>query len=151
MVSTRKTAKIYPGDLECQKLKEFFLKRKLNLKIQTTTKKLEDPLLWLIYLALYIFTFFLLISLFIERVSHKDFDPPEYLPIDIGCDHLLLEAIQRSRYKPLKPTKPKKSIKSPTKKLNIPSLLLSFVKKSKFNKIPDEEYEDLVFEKGFKN
>ena len=43
------------------------------------------------------FVFFLFISLFINQVDWIDRNPPEYLPLDLSCEHLLLETIQRSR------------------------------------------------------
>jgi hypothetical protein len=77
-------------------------------------------------------TFVLLIALFDGKAGHHDFNPPEYLPLDLSCEHLFIEAVQRSRFKPKKPTKKKK----------FPSIL-KFVKKTKYI-----SRDDLIFEKS---
>jgi hypothetical protein len=132
MVSTRNNSAYSPGGLECKKLKELYRNRKKK-STKKSNWKIEDLLFRLIYFALYLLTFIMIISLYMGIVAHKDFEPPSYLPFEMSCEHLLLEAVQRSRFKPVKPQK------------KIRSKLLNFVKKSKFTKRADEIK---IFENG---
>ena len=119
MVETRNKKTISQVELDCQKLNLLFKNRR-KLK-KTTTKKLNDTLLSIIYLVLYIFTFMLFISLFIGRVRYTYYESSEYLPLDFNSKHLLIDAVQRSRHKKLK----KVENKFPTIK--------KFVKKNKYS------------------
>ena len=97
MAITRNRKRFANGEFECQKLKTFVQSRNKNLLKKRAIQKLNDPLLSLIYLFLYILAFLYFIALSIGRIVHVDHEPPEYLPIDISCQHILLEAVQRSR------------------------------------------------------
>ena len=121
-MKTRNKKLYSPGEFECTKLQELFNKRK---KKQSTKylKKLDDVLLSLIWMAMYILGFMLFVSIFLERVGHTDFDPPEYLPLDLSSQSLFLEAVTRSRTKP-------KAKKKNTKKF--PSIH-KFTKKNQYN------------------
>ena len=49
---------------------------------------------------MYFLGLLLFIAICNESVSHMDYDLPEYLPLNLSCEHLFLEAVQRSRFKP---------------------------------------------------
>ena len=84
-----------PGDFECSKLKDFINMRKRKLKISgKKTIKIEDLLLSLIYMAMYFLGLLLFIAICNKSVSHTDYSPPEYLPLNLSCEHLFLEAVQ---------------------------------------------------------
>ena len=122
-----------PGDFECKKLQEFFNKRKKNIKLVKKVQKLEDLLLCYIYLGLYILTFILFVSFTTNVLSHIDFDPPSYLPLELSYPAQLTEAVQRSRHKPKSPKQKKKKI-----------IFYNFIKKNKFQRIGDQ----LKFKQG---
>ena len=83
-------------------------------------------------MAMYILGFMLFVSIFLERVGHTDFDPPEYLPLDLSSQSLFLEAVTRSRTKP-------KAKKKNTKKF--PSIH-KFTKKNQYNSDDNMIFED---------
>jgi hypothetical protein len=127
MVSTRNKKVWAAGEFECHKIQELFKMRKKKQK--KTIQKLNDHLLSIIYLFLYVFAFFLFISLFINQVDWIDHNPPEYLPLDLSCEHLLLEAIQRSRSKQNDSIRAKNSSRANKK---FPSMN-KFIKKTQFD------------------
>ena len=65
-------------------------------------KKIDDPLLNLIYRFLYVIAFLLSIFLGTESIHLTDFDPPQYLLLKTSGHNLLLEAVERSRIKTAK-------------------------------------------------
>ena len=130
MLTRNKKKQFLPGELECKVLAEF-RKKKVAKK---SPKKIDDPLFNLIYRFLYVTAFLLWIFLWTESIHHTDYDPPEYLPLDISGHNLLLEAVQRSRIK----AKPK----TKSKAFN----LKNFVKKNKYKN--DIEVDKLTFETG---
>ena len=122
------------GDLQCNKLKEFFQNRKKNKNKKKTIQKLDDLQLANIYVFLYIAAFLLFISLSMDRAIHIDHEPPNYLPLDLTCQHVFLEAVQRSRCV----KKAKKNTKFP--------LIKKYIKKTRFDK-----ENILIFKKGYLN
>ena len=123
-----------PGDFECSKLKDFINMRKRKLKISgKKTIKIEDLLLSLIYMAMYFLGLLLFIAICKESVSHTDYDPPEYLPLNLSCEHLFLEAVQRSRFKPKKINNSKKKFPSNIKYKKLKRYTCSTFDDGKFN------------------
>lgn len=97
MVETRYKKKSSQFELDCQKLNLLVKNRYKNRK--KTVKKIDDILLSIIYLIFYTLAFILFILLCIGTVKYIDNEPPEFLPLDVSSNHLLIDAVQRSRQK----------------------------------------------------
>jgi hypothetical protein len=77
-------------------------------------RKLDDTLLSLIYLVLYMLAFYLFIEVTVGVGFRHIDNEATYLPLDLNSQHLYLEAVQRSRMY--------RKIRSPAKKIQFEKL-----------------------------
>jgi len=102
------------GEPDCDLRRAIKELRNRKAKKKKKSKKLDDVFLSIIYLFLYILAFILFIENTVGNgVRYYDKDTT-YLPLDLTCQHVYLEAVQRTR----KIIKDKKEQKGSKKKQN---------------------------------
>ncbi len=122
------------GQPECD-IKRVIIELRSSRRVPTTFRKLDDGVLSFIYLALYVLAFLLFIEFSVGAGTHEpNKEAHLHLPLQLNCQHIFLETVQRMRALK-KPTRQSKfSFKKNVKKAkNVYNLLKSFQKSNELH------------------